>query len=152
LPGKNWSLDKDHDHSPLKTTPMAWLRQDRTKVDIISQAGFWPLDRCASKEVTMGEARPGESPKRSQAVPFVAEEICRGRQRSRFSMSLICKRIGIRRSPRSGLLPLKLPKGEPATILKSGNNGMQEAPQRKILSKDPLAEHAALLSAPIAGH
>jgi hypothetical protein len=44
----------------------------------------------------MDEAGTGESPKRSQAVPFVAEEICRDRQRSRFSVSLICKRISMK--------------------------------------------------------
>jgi hypothetical protein len=44
----------------------------------------------------MGEAGPGESPKQSQAVPFVAEEICRGRQRSRFSMPVIGKRISMK--------------------------------------------------------
>ena len=34
-----------------------------------------PLYQCAIRKVTMDEACPGGSPKRSQAAPFVAEEI-----------------------------------------------------------------------------
>jgi len=42
--------------------------------------------QCAFKEVTFCEFGPGGSPKRSQAPPFVAEEIRRDRPRPRFSM------------------------------------------------------------------
>jgi len=44
------------------------------------------LYQCAFKEVTFCEFGPGGSPKRSQAPPFVAEEIRRDRPRPRFSM------------------------------------------------------------------
>ncbi len=38
--------------------------------------------KCAMKEVILVEVGAGGSPKRSQAVPCVAEEICQQRQRN----------------------------------------------------------------------
>jgi len=47
------------------------------------------LYQYAVKEVTFAEGDPGRSPKRSQAAPFVAEEICQGRQATSLSMLLV---------------------------------------------------------------
>jgi len=45
--------------------------------------------QCKVKEVTFAESDPGRSPKRSQAEPSVAEEICQGRQGIILSMLLV---------------------------------------------------------------
>jgi len=55
-------------------------RQPNGLLDRESLKALVALYQSPIKEVAYGDASLGGSPERSQAVPFVAEEICQGRQ------------------------------------------------------------------------